>query len=170
MAVLMKTDTCPVEMSSMCLPKPRFFLISRESYDGEAGKGTAKSRESYQPPDYQVTNQQLDGLIDLTHSAASAIMLGNGWLGFAASGRLGLVADYEHILYAVEGPMALITINRAHKHNAISLATLDELQHAVAIAGDDEAVRVITITGAGDRAFASGSDLRLRPRFGASIT
>jgi enoyl-CoA hydratase len=55
--------------------------------------------------------------------------------------------------------MALITINRAHKHNAISLATLDELQHAVAIAGDDEAVRVITITGAGDRAFASGSDL-----------
>jgi len=69
------------------------------------------------------------------------------------------VADYEHILYAVEGPMALITINRAHKHNAISLATLDELQHAVAIAGDDEAVRVITITGAGDRAFASGSDL-----------
>lgn len=69
------------------------------------------------------------------------------------------MADYEHILYAVEGPMALITINRAHKHNAISLATLDELQHAVAIAGDDEAVRVITITGAGDRAFASGSDL-----------
>lgn len=55
--------------------------------------------------------------------------------------------------------MALITINRARKHNAISLATLDELQHAVAAAGSDEAVRVITITGAGERAFASGSDL-----------
>lgn len=55
--------------------------------------------------------------------------------------------------------MALITIDRAARHNAISLATLDELQHAVAAAAADDAVRVITITGAGDRAFASGSDL-----------
>ncbi len=66
---------------------------------------------------------------------------------------------YEHILYDVQGPMALITINRADKHNAISLATLDELRHGVAVAAEDEAVRVITITGAGNRAFASGSDL-----------
>lgn len=67
--------------------------------------------------------------------------------------------SYHNILYDVQGPMALITINRAEKHNAISLATLDELQHAVAAAADDDVVRVITITGAGDRAFASGSDL-----------
>ena len=55
--------------------------------------------------------------------------------------------------------MALITIDRADKHNAISLATLDDLQAAVAQAAEDDSVRVITITGAGDRAFASGSDL-----------
>lgn len=66
---------------------------------------------------------------------------------------------YENVLYALHGPMALITINRADKHNAISLATLDELQQAVRRAANDEAVRVITITGAGERAFASGSDL-----------
>jgi len=66
---------------------------------------------------------------------------------------------YDNILYEVQGPMALITINRAEKHNAISLATLDELQTAVAAAAADDAVRVITITGAGERAFASGSDL-----------
>lgn len=69
------------------------------------------------------------------------------------------MTDYQQILYAVEGPMALITINRADKHNAISLATLDELQDAVRRAAADDAVRVITITGAGERAFASGSDL-----------
>jgi enoyl-CoA hydratase len=69
------------------------------------------------------------------------------------------MADYENIRYVVDGPMALITIDRAKKHNAISLATLAELQHAVAVAADDDAVRVITITGAGDKAFASGSDL-----------
>jgi enoyl-CoA hydratase len=66
---------------------------------------------------------------------------------------------YENILYEVHGPMALVTINRPDKHNAISLATLDELQAAVGRAAADDAVRVITLTGAGDKAFASGSDL-----------
>ena len=67
--------------------------------------------------------------------------------------------SYREILYAVEDQMALVTINRAEKHNAISLDTLRELQQAVAEAGADDAVKVITITGAGGRAFASGSDL-----------
>lgn len=69
------------------------------------------------------------------------------------------MSGYDNILYEVQGPMALITIDRAEKHNAISLATLDELQHAARRAAQDDAVRVITITGAGTRAFASGSDL-----------
>ncbi len=67
--------------------------------------------------------------------------------------------SYDNILYEVEGPLALVTINRADKHNAISLATLDEMQAAVARAAGDDSVRVIAITGAGGRAFASGSDL-----------
>ncbi len=66
---------------------------------------------------------------------------------------------FENIDYSVDGPMALITIDRADRHNAISLGTLDELQVAVAQAADDDSVRVITITGAGSVAFASGSDL-----------
>ncbi len=67
--------------------------------------------------------------------------------------------DYQETTYEVEGAMALLTINRPEKHNAISLATLAELQHSVARAGADDAVRVVTITGAGGRSFASGSDL-----------
>ena len=67
--------------------------------------------------------------------------------------------DYKETTYEVEGPMALLTIDRPEKHNAISLATLAELQHSVARAGADDAVRVVTITGTGGRAFASGSDL-----------
>lgn len=63
------------------------------------------------------------------------------------------------VRYEVQGPMALITINRPEKRNAISLATLAQLQAATTRAAADPAVRVITITGAGDRAFASGSDL-----------
>ena len=55
--------------------------------------------------------------------------------------------------------MALITIDRADKHNAISLDALEELHQAIGRAATDDAIRAITLTGAGDRAFASGSDL-----------
>ena len=66
---------------------------------------------------------------------------------------------YENVLYEADGPLALITINRPERHNAISLATLDDLHAAIARAGGEEAVRAIAVTGAGGRAFASGSDL-----------
>ena len=55
--------------------------------------------------------------------------------------------------------LALITIDRAEKHNAISLQTLVELNQAVDFAATDSAIGVIAITGAGGKAFASGSDL-----------
>ena len=67
--------------------------------------------------------------------------------------------DYKEILYEVDGALALVTINRPRRHNAISLDTLEELHGAVRRAATDDAVRVIAITGAGGRAFASGSDL-----------
>lgn len=66
---------------------------------------------------------------------------------------------YENVRYTVEGPMALVTLDRPEKRNAISLATLDELHDAVGRAAEDDAVRVLVFTGAGEKAFASGSDL-----------
>lgn len=76
---------------------------------------------------------------------------------------------YENVLYQTEGPLALITINRPERHNAISLATLDDLHAAVAEAAGDEAVRAIAVTGAGERAFASGSDLEEVERRGLAL-
>ena len=67
--------------------------------------------------------------------------------------------DFNEILYEVDGPLALVTINRPARHNAISLDTLEELHGALRLAATDDDVRVIAITGAGGRAFASGSDL-----------
>jgi enoyl-CoA hydratase len=66
---------------------------------------------------------------------------------------------FGNLLYEVTESLALITINRPDKLNAISLDTLAELQRAVALAAADACVRVIAITGAGDKSFASGSDL-----------
>jgi enoyl-CoA hydratase len=67
--------------------------------------------------------------------------------------------SFNNILVEVNAPLALITINRPAKHNAISLQTLEELHSAVDEAAENPAVRVVAITGAGGRAFASGSDL-----------
>lgn len=67
--------------------------------------------------------------------------------------------EFSQILFEKRGSLAELTINRPEKHNAISLQTLEELQHAVSLSESDDEIRVISITGAGDRAFASGSDL-----------
>ena len=66
---------------------------------------------------------------------------------------------FANLLYETRGPLALITINRPDKLNAISLATVDDLHAAIAAAAADPGVRVLAITGAGEKAFAAGSDL-----------
>lgn len=67
--------------------------------------------------------------------------------------------EFSQILFEKNGPLAELTINRPEKHNAISLQTLEELQHAIRLSESDDEIKVVSITGAGDRAFASGSDL-----------
>jgi enoyl-CoA hydratase/carnithine racemase len=61
--------------------------------------------------------------------------------------------------YAVDGPVARITINRPDKRNSMSFEVMRGLREAVERARGDDAVRVVVITGAGDRAFCSGADL-----------
>ncbi|MCD9200144.1 1,4-dihydroxy-2-naphthoyl-CoA synthase [Aeromicrobium wangtongii] len=71
--------------------------------------------------------------------------------------------DYEDILYATtEDGIAKITINRPEVHNAFRPQTLIEVSHALDEAREDESVGVIILTGAGDRAFCSGGDQRVR--------
>jgi enoyl-CoA hydratase len=65
--------------------------------------------------------------------------------------------SYETLLYAVDGPIATITLNRPESLNTIVPPMPDELQDAVLRAGDDDAVRVIVLRGAG-RAFCAGFD------------
>ena len=67
--------------------------------------------------------------------------------------------SFKNILFEKIDNLGLITINRPDKYNAISLATLSELEEALEIAASSESVKVIGITGAGNKAFASGSDL-----------
>lgn len=70
----------------------------------------------------------------------------------------GETMTYEDILYDIRGGAAWITINRPDKYNAFRGQTVDELIHAFQTAGWDRSVRVIVLTGAGDKAFCTGGD------------
>jgi enoyl-CoA hydratase/carnithine racemase len=63
-----------------------------------------------------------------------------------------VVVDLE-----LEQGLAVITIDRPHTRNAISLATMDELEKAIDAAAE---ARALVIRGAGDRTFVSGGDLK----------
>lgn len=70
---------------------------------------------------------------------------------------------YEDIVYATtDDGIAKITINRPEVHNAFRPQTLVEVDRALMAAREDESVGVIILTGAGDRAFCSGGDQRVR--------
>jgi len=66
---------------------------------------------------------------------------------------------YESLLYEVDAGVATITINRPERRNALSWTVMSELRHAFETAKADTAVRVATLTGAGDKAFCAGADL-----------
>src|SRR5436305_1896591 len=66
---------------------------------------------------------------------------------------------YEALLYDVADGVATITINRPERRNALSWTVMSELRTAFEAAKSDAAVRVVTLTGAGDKAFCAGADL-----------
>ena len=70
--------------------------------------------------------------------------------------------DYTDILYDTLDGIARITINRPEVRNAFRPQTLFELSAAFNDARDDPRVGVIILTGAGDQAFCSGGDQRIR--------
>lgn len=65
---------------------------------------------------------------------------------------------FQDVLYAVDGAVATITMNRPQYRNALSYRMLDEIDAAFALAGADRAVRVVVLRGAGGT-FSSGHDL-----------
>jgi naphthoate synthase len=70
--------------------------------------------------------------------------------------------DYEDIVYETVEGIAKITINRPERHNAFRPTTLFELRDAFNVAQEDPEVGVIIFTGAGDKAFCSGGDQKIR--------
>jgi naphthoate synthase len=72
------------------------------------------------------------------------------------------VRKYEDILYETYGQIAKITINRPEVRNAFRPKTVMEMIDAFSRARDDSEIGVIILTGAGEKAFCSGGDQKVR--------
>jgi len=64
------------------------------------------------------------------------------------------------VLAQVEGALLRVTINRPEKRNALSRSVLGELREAFEAHARDETLRAAVVTGAGDKSFVAGGDLR----------
>ena len=72
---------------------------------------------------------------------------------------------YENILYAKDGRIAQVTLNRPDTMNSLSVELQEEVVSAIRDAGEDDNIRVVILKGSG-RAFSAGGDLR--PRSGTA--
>ncbi len=70
------------------------------------------------------------------------------------------MVDDTNVLIEIDGRVALVTINRPDKLNALDAQTRGELVDAFTEFQDDPEVRVIILTGAGEKAFVAGADIK----------
>ena len=67
--------------------------------------------------------------------------------------------SYQTLLVEVDGRVATVTVNRPDKRNALSSQVRADILMALDFLRDDDAVRVVVFTGAGDKAFVAGADI-----------
>jgi enoyl-CoA hydratase len=63
------------------------------------------------------------------------------------------------VLQEMQGAVAILTLNRPEKLNALSYALIDRMMQRLDAIEDDPAIRAVIITGAGNRAFSAGADI-----------
>ena len=81
-------------------------------------------------------------------------------------GSLVGMTEFEDVRFEVDGTTAVVTINRPERYNAFRGQTVEELIAAFKLAWADRRVAAIILTGAGDKAFCSGGDVKQRAETG----
>ena len=90
-----------------------------------------------------------------------ALCVGNPPLLGELEGAFKLkLMEYTNILVTQENNIAQVTINRPNQLNALNSATIAELSQAFKALETDKNVRVIIITGSGEKAFVAGADIK----------
>jgi len=67
--------------------------------------------------------------------------------------------EYENLVVERKLPVAVVTLNRPKVLNALNRKTLEELSGALEEIRDDDSVRAVILTGAGEKAFVAGADI-----------
>lgn len=67
--------------------------------------------------------------------------------------------EYQNLIFEEKEGVALIMLNRPNARNALNSAMLEELGHALDVVEKSETIKVVVITGAGEKAFAAGADI-----------
>ena len=75
--------------------------------------------------------------------------------------------EYTNIIFQIEEQIATITFNRPEVLNALNEASLKEFSHAIDNVAADEDIRVLILTGAGDKSFVAGADIKEFLKFNA---
>ncbi len=68
--------------------------------------------------------------------------------------------NYNNLIYETDGPVATCTFSRPKALNALNTETMDELAHVVSAFKNDNSMKVLILTGSGDRAFIAGADIK----------
>ncbi|MFC7046337.1 3-hydroxyacyl-CoA dehydrogenase NAD-binding domain-containing protein [Halobacteriaceae archaeon GCM10025711] len=102
-----------------------------------------EAHEEYGHPRYEVT----DYLREVAEEG-----------GFYGGDEEGEERSYEVISVSVDGKVGHIEIDRPHRMNTITVDMIDEIDDALDAFVDDDDVRAVLVTGAGDRAFSAGFD------------
>src|SRR6056300_641560 len=68
--------------------------------------------------------------------------------------------EFQNIIVSQEGVIRTITINRPEQLNALNKQTIEELSDAFKAAEANAEVRVVIVTGSGDKAFVAGADIK----------
>ncbi len=76
------------------------------------------------------------------------------------------MSDFEDITYVVESSAAIVTINRPDRYNAFRAKTVEEMVNAFRLAWADRRVQSVILTGAGEKAFCTGGDVKQRAETG----
>lgn len=67
--------------------------------------------------------------------------------------------EYQNVIFEVKEEIGVLTINRSSKMNALNAATLGEIKEVIGKVKSDGQLKVLIITGAGDKAFVAGADV-----------